>query len=46
MEKQNFDFEAFKKQGASRLKNGDTLLGRHPYEALIPCPGEYMCQME
>jgi putative transposase len=27
MEKQNFDFEAFKKQAASRLKNGDTLLG-------------------
>jgi putative transposase len=28
MEKQNFDFEAFKKQTASRLKNGDTLLGK------------------
>ncbi|WP_343744035.1 IS256 family transposase [Chitinophaga sp.] len=28
MEKQNFDFEAFKKQAASRLKNGDTLLGK------------------
>ena len=28
MEKQNLDFEAFKKQAASRLKNGDTLLGK------------------
>lgn len=28
MEKQNFDFEAFKKQAANRLKNGDTLLGK------------------
>ncbi|GEP92267.1 hypothetical protein SAMN05660909_04280 [Chitinophaga terrae (ex Kim and Jung 2007)] len=28
MEKQNFDFEAFKKQAATRLKKGDTLLGK------------------
>lgn len=28
MEKQNFDFEAFKKQAASRIKNGETLLGK------------------
>jgi transposase-like protein len=28
MERQNFDFEAFKKQAANRLKNGDTLLGK------------------
>ncbi len=28
MDKQNFDFEAFKKQAASRLKKGDTLLGK------------------
>lgn len=27
-EKQSFDFEAFKKQAASRLKQGDTLLGK------------------
>ncbi|MFN4286752.1 MAG: transposase, partial [Lacibacter sp.] len=27
-EKQSFDFEAFKKQAASRLKKGDTLLGK------------------
>lgn len=28
MEKQTFNFEAFKKQAATRLKNGDTLLGK------------------
>ena len=28
MEKQSFNFEAFKKQAASRLKNGETLLGK------------------
>lgn len=28
MEKQSFDFEAFKKQAASRIKNGETLLGK------------------
>ena len=28
MEKQSFDFEAFKKQAATRIKNGETLLGR------------------
>ncbi|HEX5025591.1 MAG TPA: IS256 family transposase [Agriterribacter sp.] len=28
MEKQTFDFEAFKKEAASRLKKGETLLGR------------------
>ena len=28
MEKQSFDFEAFKKQAATRVKNGDTLLGK------------------
>lgn len=28
MEKQTFDFELFKKQAASRLKNGETLLGK------------------
>lgn len=28
MDKQNFDFEAFKKQAANRLKKGDTLLGK------------------
>jgi len=28
MEKQSFDFEAFKKQAATRIKNGDTLLGK------------------
>jgi len=28
MEKQGFDFEAFKKEAASRLKKGETLLGR------------------
>ena len=28
MEKKTFDFEAFKKDAASRLKNGDTLLGK------------------
>lgn len=28
MEKQTFDFEAFKKQAATRLKNGETLLGK------------------
>lgn len=28
MEKQSFDFEAFKKQAAVRLKNGETLLGK------------------
>lgn len=28
MEKQSFDFEAFKKEAASRLKKGETLLGR------------------
>jgi hypothetical protein len=27
-EKQSFDFEAFKKQAASRIKKGDTLLGK------------------
>lgn len=27
-EKQPFDFDAFKKQAASRLKGGETLLGR------------------
>ena len=27
MEKQAFDFEAFKKQAHSRIKNGETLLG-------------------
>ncbi|MBS0031251.1 hypothetical protein KE626_28235 [Chitinophaga sp. 2R12] len=29
MEKQNFDLEAFRKQAASHLKNGDTLLGKN-----------------
>jgi len=28
MEKKTFDFDAFKKDAASRLKNGDTLLGK------------------
>jgi hypothetical protein len=28
MEKQSFDFEAFKKQAATRIKNGETLLGK------------------
>ncbi len=28
MEKQTFDFEAFKKEAATRLKKGKTLLGR------------------
>ena len=28
MEKQSFDFEAFKKLAASRIKNGETLLGK------------------
>jgi hypothetical protein len=28
MEKKNFDFEAFKNKATSRLKNGDTLLGK------------------
>ena len=28
MEKQTFDFEAFKKQAATRIKNGETLLGK------------------
>lgn len=28
MEKKTFDFESFKKQAASRLKNGETLLGK------------------
>ena len=28
MEKQSFNFEAFKKQAATRIKNGDTLLGK------------------
>src|SRR5579872_4215514 len=28
MEKQTFDFEAFKKQAHSRIKNGETLLGK------------------
>ena len=28
MEKQGFDFEAFKKEAAARLKKGETLLGR------------------
>ncbi|WP_276482675.1 IS256 family transposase [Paraflavitalea pollutisoli] len=28
MDKQNFDFEAFKKQAATRLKSGETLLGK------------------
>jgi transposase-like protein len=28
MEKQLFDFEAFKKQAATRIKNGETLLGK------------------
>jgi putative transposase len=28
MEKQSFDFEAFKKQAASRIKNGEALMGK------------------
>jgi len=32
MEKQNFDFEAFKKQATSRLKNGETHLGKDGVE--------------
>jgi len=28
MEKQPFDFEAFKKQAHTRIKNGETLLGK------------------
>ncbi len=28
MEKKNFDFESFKKQATSRLKNGESLLGK------------------
>jgi transposase-like protein len=28
MEKQSFDFEAFKKQAHTRIKNGETLLGK------------------
>ncbi len=28
MEKQGFDFEAFKKEATARLKKGETLLGR------------------
>ncbi|MBI3137717.1 MAG: hypothetical protein HYZ15_03950 [Sphingobacteriales bacterium] len=27
-DKQSFDFEAFKKQAASRIKKGETLLGK------------------
>ena len=28
MEKQSFDFEAFKKQATTRIRNGETLLGK------------------
>jgi hypothetical protein len=38
MEKQSFDFEAFKKQAATRIKNGETLLGRkHSPNHVFPC---------
>jgi len=34
MEKKPFDFEVFKKRTASRLKNGDTLLGKKAFVQL------------
>jgi putative transposase len=35
MEKQSFDFEAFKKQAATRIKNGETLLGKEGVLTLL-----------
>ena len=29
MKKQSFDLEAFKRQAASRIKNGETVLGKN-----------------
>jgi len=36
MEKKSFDFEAFKKQGATRIKNGDTLLEKEGVSTAVP----------
>jgi|GEM_PF-3516025 len=38
--KQAFDFEAFKKESASRLKNGETLLGKDG--VFTPLPKEFL----